>query len=263
VEESDSPRLEERLKAVDPELQGFAFEGAAMGLALLDVLTPWKRTRWRAFLCGLGEPHTYMVHVGFGWVLARLRRRVEPALGSLDPLLRWLAVDGYGFHEGYFHWQTCFIRHEVPRALTGYARRAYDQGLGRSLWFVAGADVTHVAEMIAAFPADRQADLWSGIGLACAYAGIVNRPGLEILHASAGAYKPQLAQGVAFAAKARKRAGNLESHTELPCEVLCGLSAAEAARITDAALDDLPGDDALPAFEAWRLRIQDRLAKGD
>ena len=45
-----------------------------------------------------------MMHVGLGWALARLRRSVTPYLAQLDPLLGWLAVDGYGFHEGYFDW---------------------------------------------------------------------------------------------------------------------------------------------------------------
>jgi hypothetical protein len=48
-----------------------------------------------------------MAHVGIGWAIARLpwlRRRIEQPLNRLDSLLRWLAVDGYGFHEGYFYW---------------------------------------------------------------------------------------------------------------------------------------------------------------
>ena len=58
----------------------------------------------RSFLAGPGAAHTYMVHVGAGWALAQLRRRVDRALARLDPLLGWLAVDGYGFHQGYFRW---------------------------------------------------------------------------------------------------------------------------------------------------------------
>jgi hypothetical protein len=92
-------------QVVTKELQGFAFEGAAMGLTLLDLLTPWKRTRLRAFLDGPAMPHLYMAHVGAGWALARLRRRPDRILRRLDPLICWLAADGFGFHEGYFHWR--------------------------------------------------------------------------------------------------------------------------------------------------------------
>jgi hypothetical protein len=256
LEEPEAESLAERLNQVDREVCGFAFEGAAMALGLLDRLTPWRRTRWRAFVDGPAAAHVYMVHVGLGWVLARLRCRVEPALAALDPLLRWLVVDGYGFHEGYFHWPRTVDGQAVPGCLSGYARRAFDQGLGRSLWFVRAADPAGIAATVAAFPPARRGDLWAGVGLACAYAGGVGEAALRELDTSAGGHHPRLAQGVAFAAKARARAGNPAAHTELACDVLCGLGAAEAAGLTDAALVDLPPDGPEPAFELWRQRVQ-------
>lgn len=258
----DNPKmLAGRLMMVEAELRGFAFEGAAMGLALLDYLTPWRRNRLRAFLSGPGAAHIYMVHVGAGWVLARLRRRVEPALKRLNPLLGWLAVDGYGFHQGYFHWRRYVEQQALPLELTGYARRVFDQGLGRSLWFVDGANVIRIPATIAAFPPARQADLWSGIGLACAYAGGVDLTGIETLRTAAGPYRPHLAQGAAFAAKARQRAGNPAAHTALACRVLCGLSDDRAANVTELALNDLSAPGPEPAYEVWRQRIQAEFAR--
>jgi transposase InsO family protein len=227
-----------------------------MALYLLDLLSPWKHDRFDRFLKGPGWPHAYMVHVGAGWALAQLRRRVERALKRLDPLLGWLAVDGYGFHQGYFRWPETVELRRVPRALSGYARRVFDQGLGRSLWFVEGADVDRIAATIGRYERARHADLWSGVGLACAYAGGVDRESIERLSAMAGAHHPQLAQGVAFAAKARERAGNPAGHTHLACEVLCGMPGEAAARLTDEALWDLPDGAELPIYEVWRRLIQ-------
>src|SRR5438132_631512 len=34
------------LEAAPPEFQGFAYEGAAMGFALLDLATPWRARRF-------------------------------------------------------------------------------------------------------------------------------------------------------------------------------------------------------------------------
>lgn len=255
--EDDAPEsLVARLDSVEREWHGFAYEGAAMGLTLLDQLTPWKRDRLQAFINGPGERHIYMVHVGVGWVLARLRRRVQRPLARLDPLLGWLAVDGYGFHEGYFHWRRYLNRRPVPSRLTGYARRVFDQGLGRSLWFVDGADVERIPATIAGFPLSRRADLWSGVGLACAYAGGVDRARLDTLRAAASAYVPQLAQGVCFAAQARRRAENPAEHTEIACRIICGLSADEAAQLTHVALDNLSATQDEPVYEVWRRRIQ-------
>ncbi|WP_205678725.1 DUF1702 family protein [Aquisphaera insulae] len=248
-----------RLDEVDAEDRGFAYEGAAMGLCLLDHLTPWRRDRLAAFLAGPGAAHAYMIHVGAGWALARLRRRVGRALSRFDPLLRWLVVDGYGFHQGYFRWREHVDLQQVPAHLSGYARRAFDQGLGRSLWFVDGADAARISASIGLFPQERQADLWSGIGLACAYAGGVADATISRLKSKAGTHGANLAQGAAFAAKARERAGNPAPRTELACRLLCDLPAGEAARLTDDALADLPADGQVPAYEAWRRRIRAQL----
>lgn len=255
--EDEIQALVETLECVPLEGRGFAYEGAAMALALLDRLTPWRGDRLDALLNSTtGTAHAYMVHVGAGWTLARVPGGVTRLLSRLDPLLRWLALDGYGFHEGYFHSRASVEGQRVPRRLSGYARRAFDQGLGRSLWFVRGAEVVRIAETVGAFPIARQADLWSGVGLACAYAGGIEREAIAALRGYAGSYAPQLAQGAAFAAQARQRAGNPVAPTEMACAVLCGLSAAAAAKVTDTALERLPADGVEPAYEVWRQRIQ-------
>lgn len=262
LEETGFVALARRLAIVETDLQGFAFEGAAMGLGLLDCFTPWRKDRWRTFTGGLAQPHIYMMHVGLGWALARLRRSVTSHLAQLDPLLGWLAVDGYGFHEGYFSWPQYVEGQAIHARLHGYALRVFDQGLGRSMWFVKGADVAAVANAINAFPSARRNDLWSGVGLACAYAGGCDRSAIASLRAAANRHLPSLAQGVAFAAKTRQRAANLSLHTENICRLIWGHSAEETAAITDAALEDLREEGGLPAYEVWRRRIQHKFATG-
>ena len=88
------------------------------------------------------------------------------------------------------------------------------------------------------------------------YAGGVNEADIEWLRDRAGTFLPNVAQGAAFAAKARIRADNLTEQNERACAILCGMSAADAAAVTDAALENLPRDGAEPAFEIWRRRIQ-------
>ncbi len=246
-----------RLQMIEAEFRGFAFEGAAMGLALLDYFSLWKR-RLEAFLQGPGANHIYMLHVGAGWTLGRLPRSSTRLREQFDPLLGWLVLDGYGFHEGYFSWRH-FIQDQKPPHLSGYALRAFDQGLGRSLWFVKGADASQIIATIDAFPSSRQSDLWSGVGLACAYAGGGGREVMQALYEAAGKYRSHLAQGAAFATKARQRAGNPVAHTELACEIFSGHSCDEAVRITDESLHDLPQSER--AYEMWRLRIRTRLAE--
>ncbi len=265
LQESSLEDLAQRLDTVDLEPRGFAYEGAAMALALLDLLTPWRRDRVAAFLEGRAARHTYMVHAGIGMAHARLRMPTRRLLRRLDPLLRWLAVDGYGFHEGFFHWHRAFERQAVPRRLTGYSARAFDQGLGRCLWFVRGGMIADIAATIRRFADTRHADVWSGIGLACAYAGGISREDMETLLDVTGPLHPHLAQGVTFAAQSRERAGNPAPHTELACRVLCGMSARDAAELTRTTLAELPpagvpADGEVPAYQVWRQHICDGFA---
>jgi hypothetical protein len=256
LEEQESGRLVVRLGTVGQELRGFAFEGAAMGLCLLDRLIPGRRDRLATLLTGPGKSYAYMIHVGVGWAAARLGGWLEQWRRALDPLLCWLAVDGYGFHHGYFHWRRSVAAGSVPGHLVGYEWRAFDQGLGRSLWFVCGADVVALTEVIGRLPLHRRHDLWSGVGLACAYAGGVDGAAIRALAEASGLFRAHLAQGVAFAAKAREHAGNPADHTELACRMICGLPAREAAQVTDTALEKVIQEDSNPPYEVWRQRVQ-------
>jgi hypothetical protein len=270
--EDDRPEpLAGRLAEIPNEFRGFSYEGAAMGLAILDALTPWRRDRLTAFLRGPADAHFYIVLIGAGWALARLPLSPHRMLARFDPVQRWLVLDGYGFHEGYFGWPRSIERQQVPRRLSGYALRTFDQGIGRSLWFVEGAGVERIAARLAAFPPARRPDVWSGVGLACTYAGGVPAAAIEELRRAAGEHAPQLAQGAAFAAKSRARAANPAPHTDLACHILCGMSAEAAAAVTDRAMEGLPTDgpdvldegaSRLPAFEVWRQRVQQSFASG-
>jgi hypothetical protein len=252
-----------QLDAVDIELRGIAYEGAGMGLMLLDSLGPWKK-RLQAFLDGPGAPYICLVYIGAGLVMPRLPTQPECVLTRLDPLLGWMAIDGYGFYEGFFSGQRTVMEHQVPARITGYARRAFDHGLGRSLWFSTAANVERIHKVISVFPQERQGDLWSGIGLACAYAaGVVDRKTIQVLQKVTGPHQSQMAVGAAMAAMFRQQAHSFAPHTELACDVLWGLSGKEVAHITDITRQDLLitpqsgacGGKTEPAYEIWRQRI--------
>lgn len=265
VERGAPDGLSADLDRAKPLYRGFAYEGAGMALALLDLIPPFRGDRVSRFLAGEGRGHVYMIHVGVGWALARLPEAISPvasALDRMDPLLRWLAIDGFGFHEGYFHWRRQANGEPAPKRLSGYAREVFDQGLGRSLWFVDGADVERVAATIGRFDRSRHGDLWSGIGLAATYAGGCDERELQKLLDAGDPFQAHLAQGGAFAAKARIRAGNPVEHTDRACRVLCNRTAAEAAEATDRALGGLPPEDSPHAYDQWRRNIRDLLAPG-
>src|SRR5690349_13603641 len=118
-----------------------------------------------------------------------------------------------------------------------YTGRVLCQGYGRALWFLCRGSPTALEEVIAQLPRKWRGDAWSGVGLACVYAGRINLDELYRLVAAAGQWRPALAQGAAFAAKARKLAGDFEraslggrngsecEYYDEACRVLCEMDA--------------------------------------
>lgn len=267
VEARDTAQAAGWLEEIPAQFRGFAYEGAGMGYAMLDGLPFGGTAHVTDFIAGEGAHHDYIIYVGAGWAMARLPKFRWPDAHAFDPVLRWLVLDGYGFHQAYFHTGK-YVRRQYQDpafpwpgdANSAYALRVIDQGIGRALWFVCGTDADLVARTIAEFPECRHGDLYAGVGLASTYACGVGEAELRRLAEHAGPHLPQLAQGSAFAAEARVKADLLIPETELATRVLCGLSAAEAAQITrDVYPADEPGA-AEPAFEGWRRRIAEEVS---
>src|SRR5882762_3639745 len=82
LQEADQNVLAEDLNQVEMDHRGFAYEGAAMALALMDGIA-LRRNTFSRFTAGAGKQHIFMLHVGAGWAHARLpwlRRRIEQAI---------------------------------------------------------------------------------------------------------------------------------------------------------------------------------------
>ncbi|WP_447007446.1 DUF1702 family protein [Saccharothrix isguenensis] len=266
VEARTPDEAERRLEQVPRRFRGFAYEGAGMGFAVLDALPFGRGGRNVRFLEGLAAKHSYMVYVGVGWAMARVPRSRWSRLELGDPVLRWLALDGYGFHQAYFHTAKYvhgqFREPDFPYEAHGassYCDHVIDQGIGRALWFVGGTDPRVVADLIDSFAESRRADLYSGAGLAATYAGGGDEDELRAFRSRAGAYRPNLAQGSAFAATARVEADLAIEHTSLATRVFCDMTPEEATALCGetrpAPSAEVPGQPGIPSFEVWRRRI--------
>ncbi|HWW19875.1 MAG TPA: DUF1702 family protein, partial [Steroidobacteraceae bacterium] len=102
VRSADPTLQSARLDSIPVDMHGFFVEGASMGFALFDIVSPWPTRFFQEFIRQAASPHIYMAYVGAGWALARTSLRLSWRLGKTDPLLRWLMFDGLGFHHGYF-----------------------------------------------------------------------------------------------------------------------------------------------------------------
>ena len=276
IESESLQQLSQQLSLSPLETQGFAYEGASMGIALLDRLFPWRSDQWAAFLASDWNVYPYLTHVGLGWALARLpggmgrfaqTLLVEDAIDreaeSPHSLLACLALDGYGFHQAYFAWEKYVQAKVEPSFLPSESLPVFRQGVGRSLCFVLGLDPARIAQSVGEFPRACQSDLWSGVGLAAAYAGGFTSQEVQVLQDCAGWHRPALAQGVAFATKARQRARVIPQHTRLVCGEVWRRPAEEVAQLCDTTLADLPLASKLRTYALWRQRIQEAFASAN
>jgi hypothetical protein len=257
------------LEQVPPEFRGFAYEGAAMACAVRDGLPFGNARHVERFLAGRAAHHVYMVYVGVGWAMARVPRFRGSSMYTADPLLRWLVLDGYGFHQAYFQTEK-YVRQQYQepafpwpgKEWSWYSDRVIDQGIGRATWFVEGTDAARVADVFDSFPESRRADLYAGAGLAATYAGGVGEQELSLFLKRADKHRHWVAQGSAFAAAARVEAGLATPHTSLATGVLCdGMTPEEASNWCAECLPDPCVDGEVPAYEVWRTRIADRFTQ--
>jgi enediyne biosynthesis protein E3 len=272
VEARTSSEAEASIERLPDWLRGFAYEGAGMGLAMLDGLPFGRSDNVRRFLATeKGRTYQYLAYVGIGWAMARLPRFRWPKPSSLDPVLAPLVLDGYGFHQAYFR-TARYVDAQYQEANFpwpggphgSYANNAIDQGIGRASWFVRGTDPVLVADLVDGFAEHRRPDLWAGVGLAATYAGGGDDPAeaereLRTLVSRAGPFRGNLAQGSAFAANARVDAGIVPAHSVLATRVLCGTTPGEAARLADDLRPDDQPDGGKPAYEVWRQRLATEL----
>ncbi|WP_417620837.1 DUF1702 family protein [Parasphingorhabdus sp.] len=211
--------IRQALEQETPLLRGFFVEGGAMGSALVDSL-PFRKAMLPRYIEQYVAQYPILIHAGVGLTMSKLSWREKGILAELDPFYRWLAYDGLGYHNMYFEPDKTLTG--PKRKLAGYASRAYDQGAGRGIWFVSGANVSTAAATIATMAQERRPDLWAGIGLALCYAG----PGgpTEFMRAKqlAGDYAADMAMGVAMACTARVKDQSLLPETRAAIAELWG-----------------------------------------
>lgn len=256
----DHPRfatLVPMLDATDDEVRGVAYEGAGMGLMLLDCLLPYQK-RLAGFLAGPGRAYKPLLYIGAGLALPPMPVDPLRVMARSHDDERWLILDGYGFYHGFFAPERSLRRQVRPRRISGYAAKMFDRGLGRSIWFTTAANTQRIADTIERFPATRRGDLWSGIGLACAYAAsVLDEAEMRRLVTAAGPDADQFAVGVAVAAEFRHLAGHPAMHTDLACTISWGADGATVARIATAErARTAPPDTTTPRYEAWRRGVR-------
>ncbi len=93
---SSNVELVDQLEQIDRDLRGFAYEGAGMGLSIVDFFFPWQ-DRFLAFTQAEGSEHIYVV-CWLGMANGTLR--------SLHPRLWWSSPKKMREHDFFFGFST-------------------------------------------------------------------------------------------------------------------------------------------------------------
>lgn len=167
---SVAPAMLPRILQDEPcQRRGFALEGAAMALVLMDEFSAAPQRLLGALLRGRSAGEHTLGAIGVGWASAHLGRSADWLPPGLHPRYGHAVADGYGFHQGFFHAHR-FAGRGFPTG-KGELSIPYDIGLGRALWFVHSGRAEPIIYSIGRMPSERRAQLWRGVGTACAFTG--------------------------------------------------------------------------------------------
>jgi hypothetical protein len=217
------------LNASDSEFRSIAYEAASMGIALKNLQQNNSLKKWLEFYQKLGQKHDAQVHVGLGWAFAELNLDVSTYLKTLEPLMKYRVLDGFSYYEGKFKRRKSVRNQETPANLDTTSLRAYNQGLGRSFWYLAQGEIDKLTRLLNIFPEERQFDMWRGVGVAVAYVGGLKESTLDELVASADQFIRPFKCGIAIAAHTRNKANAKSEDTNMICQNVLRKSVDEIA----------------------------------
>ena len=179
-----------QLNQFEPRYRSVAFEGASMGVALVNEISTWKKYSEKA------EKHSTQVHIGLGWAIAEQELDLASILSEINPEMQVKVLDGFGYWHGLFRRRLTIRTQSIPENITAEFQTGFDQGVGRAIWYISKGEVAKVLNIINHFSEGRRANLWQGIGVALTYVGGCSDGLISELKSTAGEFKTNLETGI-------------------------------------------------------------------
>lgn len=190
------------------------YEAAAVHEAIKDI-----KSNDASFNCwgGFNQKHhdlyASQIHVGLGWAMGESNKYSSNFIMGLNPVWAWRVIDGLAYYKGLFERREVIRRAIVPSFITGEFIHAFDEGLGRSLWYTSQGEVERLLRSINIFDSSRHPDLFRGVGIALTYAGGTTKSEFTILLSNINDYKKDFICGVLMGSESLLKQGvNPENH---------------------------------------------------
>lgn len=160
---NSTEQLIKEVSKCDKEYQNIAVEALAMGIGILDHMFLPQSKRWLLLNEHFASSYSNALYAGLGMSLAKLGLAPSPYLINFAPKLRQIIMEGYGFYSGYFTADKFLNQKQTIGNLLIEEQNAFDQGLGKSLWFHYQGNLKQIYAHIETFARYRQPHLLSGL----------------------------------------------------------------------------------------------------
>lgn len=201
--------------------RGIYYEGAAAAKAFGDMASQDDLLETMRLLDEVPQ-YSFLLYMGIGEAMAQLK--ISPAASNCLTNNSWSDQiwEGYGFFNGYFRWFDTLVHQKYPEGLAPELRPAYDQGLGRAIYFLTSGKPYEIRDYISTFAPERQKEMWAGLGQPAAYAGGCDEKALRKLLELSGESRIELQQGVLLGVSGRLQQNCIPDFTDTLCQLVCG-----------------------------------------
>lgn len=254
----DANELKRVLSSLEPSDRGVYYEGAAAGKALTAFINH-QDLEEAVFLLKAAPEYSFVLYMGIGEAMAQLKISPSICNAVIDNPWGGQIIEGYGFFDGYFRWFDTLVHQSYPPGLSPELRAAYDQGLGRAIYFVTNGRPREIRDYIATFPPARQKELWAGLGQPAAYVGGPSESDLRKLLDLSGNNRFELMQGVLLGLSARIEQNFVPDYTEAARSIICGISSSKDTIVNRDVQELILKRTEYPIF-SWQKSIRESLS---
>jgi len=252
LQENNSVAVIEKLENIALEFRSVAYEAAAMVFAEQDIVAENQLKQWKTFYAQASTNYSIPLHVGLGWALAKGNNETIPFFNSLDSFMVPRVLDGMGYYDGIFKQRATIKNLKISDKFVTPLIKHYDQGVGRSIWYIAAGNPIKCNEIIDTFPTERKADLWRGIGIASVYVGGCDENTYNALKKIAKEHFSSLAVGAALSVKSRVESNSITNDIELVCKLLLKTTPNEMVETLNKFLQDTEANE----YNKWLTAIE-------
>jgi len=205
--ENDRKAILSHLNKIKHAFTSVAYEGTSFILAERSIKNNNSLKDWEYFLKETKGLHDSQIHVGLGWAIAAINADLNLYTQKITPLLYSRVLDGYGYYYAIFKRRIAIRSAQIPNNIRPDQVSAFNQGIGRSLWYLAEGKIEKLTRLIQLIQSERHGDLWRGIGIAYTYVGGEPIESIERINLLSGEYNKEFLCGIALALYARNKSG--------------------------------------------------------